>query len=409
MVELYILGAIGVVVTWVMGKSVVKVVWRKVLRAKVKGRRGETKVKKKAKRISRHGGQMRNDILLPTDRGTSQIDHLLVTKHGIFVIETKNYSGIVEGHANSQMWRQYFPDGRTEPRYFLNPLIQNIGHIKALKDILGANKNIPIHSLVVFPDKCVFPEVGGVFSMRQLNSAIRFYSNGMPILDNKKIDEIVQKIDESNISGRKNREMHNFKAGLHTSNLQEVKDFTDEVTSSAVRLQFGAQSPPRKETIEEKNRHLLTDIYAKVKIQGKTDTIENFFEKAKRAEDGSPVPTGGSFDHFICPFTGDKFPASEANNFYQGLWITYLNKNPELVDFMKSYGAANLGNSYRCKKVLSLYDADKEGFIKTVRSSLWYQNMAKKRSKPSLSTQILNAERRTSQTKKDYIPKERIR
>jgi len=409
MIELYILSAVGVVVTWVVGKSVVKVIWRKVLRAKIKGRRGEVKVKHKAKRISRHGGQMRNDILLPTERGTTQIDHLLVTKHGIFVIETKNYSGIVEGTENSHMWRQFFPDGRTEPRYFLNPLKQNLGHIDAIQKIIGPNKHIPIHSLVVFPDKCVFPKVPGVFSMRELNSAIRFYSNGKPILENKEVAELVQKIDRFKISGRKDREMHNFKAGLHTSARQEVQEFTNEVAGSAVRLNFGSPTPSRQETSEEKKRHLLTDIYAKVKIQGKTDTIENFFEKAKRAEDGSPVQAGANFDHFICPFTGDKFPASEANNFYQGLWITYLNKNPELVEFMKTFGAANLGNSYRCKKVLSLYDADKDGFTQKVRSSLWYQNMAKKRSKPSLNNQIYNAESKTSAPKKDYVPKGPVR
>lgn len=409
MIEIYILAAVGVVVTWTVGKSVIKVVWRKVLRSKIKGRRGEKKVKNKMKRISRHGGRMKNDVLLPTDRGTTQIDHVLLTKHGIFVIETKNYGGIVEGYEDSHMWRQYFPDGRTEPRYFLNPIKQNRGHIAALEKILGPNKNIPIHSLVVFPDNCVFPEARGVFSMRELNSAIRFYSNGKPVLSNKEIAELADKIDSYIISGRKDREMHNFKAGLHSSTREEVRNFANEVSESAVRVSFGTPAPSRQETPEETKRHLLTDIYAKVKIQGKTDSIDNFFEKSKRAKDGSPVSTGAAFDHFICPFTGDKFPASEANNFYQGLWITYLNKNPDLVEFMKSYGVSNLGNSYRCKKVLSLYDADKDGFIKTVRSSAWYQNMAKKRTKPSLNSQIQKAGSRTPAPKKDYVPKEPVR
>ena len=281
MIELYILAAVGVVISWTVAKSVIKVVWRKVLRAKFKGRRGEKKVKSKMKRISRHGGRMRNDILLPSGKGTTQIDHLLVTRHGIFVIETKNYGGIVEGTEHSQMWRQYFPDGRSGPNYFFNPIKQNEGHVAALQNIIGTK--IPIHSFVVFSDKCVFPDVPGVFSMQELNAAIRFYNNGKPVLDNKGVDELVNKIDQFKISGRDDRSMHNFKAGLHTSTKEEVQDFVNEVSSSAIRLDFGNSVPARKETPEETKQNLLTDICAKVKIQGKTDTIENFFEKAKRA------------------------------------------------------------------------------------------------------------------------------
>lgn len=34
-----------------------------------------------------------NDVVLPTERGTTQIDHVVVSKYGVFVIETKNYRG----------------------------------------------------------------------------------------------------------------------------------------------------------------------------------------------------------------------------------------------------------------------------------------------------------------------------
>lgn len=47
-----------------------------------------------------------NDILLFTHYGTIQIDHIVVSQYGIFVVETKNYKGWVFGHENSEEWKQ---------------------------------------------------------------------------------------------------------------------------------------------------------------------------------------------------------------------------------------------------------------------------------------------------------------
>ena len=41
-----------------------------------------------------------NDILLATESGTTQIDHIVVSRFGIFVIETKNYRGWITGNEN---------------------------------------------------------------------------------------------------------------------------------------------------------------------------------------------------------------------------------------------------------------------------------------------------------------------
>lgn len=47
-----------------------------------------------------------NDIMLKTRYGTTQIDHVIVSPYGIFVIETKNYKGWIFGHENSEEWKQ---------------------------------------------------------------------------------------------------------------------------------------------------------------------------------------------------------------------------------------------------------------------------------------------------------------
>lgn len=54
----------------------------------IKGRLGESKVSNILKRLSDEYFVI-NDLLLKTSRGTTQIDHVVISKYGIFVIETK--------------------------------------------------------------------------------------------------------------------------------------------------------------------------------------------------------------------------------------------------------------------------------------------------------------------------------
>ena len=41
-----------------------------------------------------------DDVVLPTNKGTTQIDHIVVSKYGVFAIETKNYRGEIYGDDN---------------------------------------------------------------------------------------------------------------------------------------------------------------------------------------------------------------------------------------------------------------------------------------------------------------------
>jgi hypothetical protein len=65
--------------------------------------------------------------------GTSQIDHVVVSRFGVFVIETKNLGGWIAGRENEKLWTQ--KNGR-QTRKIQNPLIQNRGHVRALGDFL---------------------------------------------------------------------------------------------------------------------------------------------------------------------------------------------------------------------------------------------------------------------------------
>ena len=45
-----------------------------------------------------------HDVIVPARNGTTQIDHLLVSCYGIFVVETKNYNGWIFGDEHAAQW-----------------------------------------------------------------------------------------------------------------------------------------------------------------------------------------------------------------------------------------------------------------------------------------------------------------
>ena len=96
-----------------------------------------------------------NDCTLPDEQaGTTQIDHILLSPYGIFIIETKNYKGWIFGSERQKMWTQKI---FKKSYKFQNPLHQNYKHQKVLEqvlaDIIGPEY---LHSIVVFMPDCEF-------------------------------------------------------------------------------------------------------------------------------------------------------------------------------------------------------------------------------------------------------------
>jgi len=88
-----------------------------------------------------------NNITVPFQDGTTQVDHILVSTKGIFIIETKNYSGWIFGDEKSPVWTQVVY--RTKNK-FQNPIRQNYKHVKAIQHLLDFLPKEHIHSIVVF-------------------------------------------------------------------------------------------------------------------------------------------------------------------------------------------------------------------------------------------------------------------
>src|SRR5262249_8834416 len=72
-----------------------------------KGALGERLVSRSLHRhLDRHEYRLFNDLILPALDGTTQIDHVIVSRYGVFVIETKNMKGWIFGSADQAVWTQ---------------------------------------------------------------------------------------------------------------------------------------------------------------------------------------------------------------------------------------------------------------------------------------------------------------
>jgi Nuclease-related domain len=94
-----------------------------------------------------------NDLLIKNPKsstGYSQIDHVIITPYGLFVIETKNYQGTIYGGKDRKTW---LINGKFK---MMNPLMQNYGHIQALKSFIEAKYHPYFISVVSFTKRCIF-------------------------------------------------------------------------------------------------------------------------------------------------------------------------------------------------------------------------------------------------------------
>lgn len=92
------------------------------------------------------------DVTLPTPQGTTQIDHVIVSRFGLFVIETKNIKGWIFGNPAHKSWTQQLYRRR---HTFQNPLHQNYLHLMTLKSLLGLADH-QLHSIIYFIGDCTF-------------------------------------------------------------------------------------------------------------------------------------------------------------------------------------------------------------------------------------------------------------
>ena len=96
------------------------------------------------------------NIYVPTQGKTTEIDLLMIYEKGIFVFESKNYSGWIFGSADQLNWTQSLQNG--DKNKFYNPIRQNRTHIKALAAFLEKPVSEFV-SYIVFSERCTLKKV----------------------------------------------------------------------------------------------------------------------------------------------------------------------------------------------------------------------------------------------------------
>jgi len=144
------------------------------------------------------------NVTLPTEDGTTQIDHIIVSKFGVFVVETKNMKGWIFGSPNQKTWTQKIYKHSSK---FQNPLHQNYKHTKTLQSLLELS-DAQLFSVIVFVGDSTFktdmPE-----NVTYGKGYIRFIkSKNIPVLTDSQVKDVTEKIKTGRLtpSFKTNRE-----------------------------------------------------------------------------------------------------------------------------------------------------------------------------------------------------------
>lgn len=102
--------------------------------------------------LSRKSYHRFHDIILNSQNGTVQIDHLIISVYGLFIVETKNKKGWIFGNEHEATWTQSIY-GHHYP--FQNPLRQAFRHKKVISEILHIDESA-VHTIIYFAGDCTF-------------------------------------------------------------------------------------------------------------------------------------------------------------------------------------------------------------------------------------------------------------
>jgi len=122
-----------------------------------KGNHGEFLSFVSLEKLQGHTKLMTNLYIPKKDGSTTEIDLIMISQAGIFVVESKNYSGWIFGDEKSKNWTQTFKNG--QKHRFFNPIWQNKGHISALKSVTDFEDDNLYKSYIVFSERCTLKNI----------------------------------------------------------------------------------------------------------------------------------------------------------------------------------------------------------------------------------------------------------
>ena len=197
-----------------------------------------------------------NNITLPlSNGGSTQIDHVIVSIYGIFVIETKNYKGWIFGNEKQRQWTQVIMGRKYK---FQNPLRQNYLHIKTLADLLELDLSY-FHSMIAFIGECEL-KTRDELPEHVLTSGMASYvkKKQYELLTPDEVRAIVEQIESNRFSKSwKNNKQH--RAYLKDKHSPLNKQASDKPNAKAVTKpanqpasELIVQEPPKKTILQSR-------------------------------------------------------------------------------------------------------------------------------------------------------------
>lgn len=206
----------------------------RIYRPRIRGKLGEARVSMILSSLP-DDYHIFNDVYLCHDGRSVQIDHVVISVYGIFVIETKNYTGWIYGSDKSEHWVKNMYGNKY---YFQNPLKQNYSHVKVLQDLFGlsVDKFIPV---VVFLRratlKCETRDI--VIYSSQLKYLICSHTD--PVLDTAEVRRLASLLSSSLVVGDNVSESH-------VANVRQRLAQTDNAISSGICPRCGGKLVERR-------------------------------------------------------------------------------------------------------------------------------------------------------------------
>ena len=212
------------------------------------GRYGEYLVYKYLEEYEHLGAKFLFNLYIPKSNGkTSEIDVVMLCNKGIFVFESKNYSGWIFGKENQKNWYQTLPTntGKAHKEEFYNPIMQNYNHIRHLRSFI--DQKIPMWSIIAFSDRCTLKDVRvmskyiHVINRYDIENVVgAIWDKKKDVLSNQEVEQLYEKLLPLTQVDEATKKLHiqNIQKSIDPSHFNnEIEDFgvtTEDAESSAL-------------------------------------------------------------------------------------------------------------------------------------------------------------------------------
>lgn len=239
-----------------MGKGLFDMILDEIFDDEWVGKHGEKLTERELKLVrlfGRKGKTLRN-VYVPKNNGeTSEIDVLYITQKGIFVIESKNYSGWIFGNEKSTYWAAMLSN-RQKNRFY-NPVKQNRTHIKWLNQYLEGR--FPLFSVIVFSERCELKKVEiesptiQVIKRDHLYATVRKIWDASPdCLEEEEVNRIYERL----------KVLTNVDQAVKEAHVQRIKDRYQKSEEAPIRNEQPAVSVVKNKIVADPSKGEVSKV-----------------------------------------------------------------------------------------------------------------------------------------------------